>query len=138
MCFLGRLQAGWLWACFVVWLFCMWLSSLLPPLPALLPPMTQGEGLGTAHPRPPKGDFQCFPDVTAPLVDEGAPGKQAATQPHKEIPEGTTGEGNPRAGRSADPLEERACMGSRSSLSEAGMWMGTGFWNSWVVLSLMP
>ncbi|XP_045038133.2 microtubule-associated protein tau isoform X10 [Desmodus rotundus] len=31
-------------------------------------------------------------DVTAPLVDEGAPGKQAATQPHKEIPEGTTAE----------------------------------------------
>ncbi|KAM5306358.1 microtubule-associated protein tau isoform 14-T17 [Glossophaga mutica] len=31
-------------------------------------------------------------DVTAPLVDEGAPGEQAATQPHKEIPEGTTAE----------------------------------------------
>ncbi|XP_054172107.1 microtubule-associated protein tau isoform X2 [Homo sapiens] len=31
-------------------------------------------------------------DVTAPLVDEGAPGKQAAAQPHTEIPEGTTAE----------------------------------------------
>ncbi|XP_037019516.2 microtubule-associated protein tau isoform X9 [Artibeus jamaicensis] len=31
-------------------------------------------------------------DVTAPLVDEGALGEQAATQPHKEIPEGTTAE----------------------------------------------
>ncbi|KAK1331256.1 hypothetical protein QTO34_009207 [Cnephaeus nilssonii] len=39
-----------------------------------------------------KGDFQWFPDVTAPLVDEGAPGKQAAAQPHPEIPEGTTAE----------------------------------------------
>ncbi|XP_016060447.1 PREDICTED: microtubule-associated protein tau isoform X2 [Miniopterus natalensis] len=31
-------------------------------------------------------------DMTAPLVDEGVPGKQAATQPHTEIPEGTTAE----------------------------------------------
>ncbi|XP_054430861.1 microtubule-associated protein tau isoform X7 [Pteronotus mesoamericanus] len=31
-------------------------------------------------------------DVTAPLVDEGAPGEQAATQPRTEIPEGTTAE----------------------------------------------
>ncbi|XP_036926284.1 microtubule-associated protein tau isoform X12 [Sturnira hondurensis] len=31
-------------------------------------------------------------DVTAPLVDEGAPGERAATQPHKEILEGTTAE----------------------------------------------
>uniref|UniRef100_A0A673VCA4 Microtubule-associated protein n=1 Tax=Suricata suricatta TaxID=37032 RepID=A0A673VCA4_SURSU len=29
-------------------------------------------------------------DATAPLVDEGAPGEQAAAQPHTEIPEGTT------------------------------------------------
>lgn len=29
-------------------------------------------------------------DVTAPLVDEGAPGEQAAAQPPTEIPEGTT------------------------------------------------
>lgn len=122
----------------MVWLFCMWLSSLLPPLPALLPPTKQGEGLGMARPRPPKGDFQCFPDVTAPLVDEGAPGEQAATQPHKEIPEGTTGEGGPRAGHLAEPLEERVCVGSRSSPSEAGMWADTGFWDFWVVLSLVP
>ncbi|XP_070250949.1 microtubule-associated protein tau isoform X4 [Myotis yumanensis] len=39
-----------------------------------------------------KGDFQWFPDVTAPLVDEGGPSKQAAAQPHTEIPEGTTAE----------------------------------------------
>ncbi|XP_021103209.1 microtubule-associated protein tau isoform X7 [Heterocephalus glaber] len=31
-------------------------------------------------------------EVTAPLVDERAPGKQAAAQPHMEIPEGTTAE----------------------------------------------
>ncbi|XP_006734395.1 microtubule-associated protein tau isoform X2 [Leptonychotes weddellii] len=31
-------------------------------------------------------------DVTAPLVDEGAPGEQAAAQPHTEIPEGATAE----------------------------------------------
>ncbi|XP_019673591.1 microtubule-associated protein tau isoform X7 [Felis catus] len=31
-------------------------------------------------------------DATAPLVDEGAPGEQAAAQPHTEIPEGTTAE----------------------------------------------
>ncbi|XP_023051946.2 microtubule-associated protein tau isoform X4 [Piliocolobus tephrosceles] len=31
-------------------------------------------------------------DVTAPLVDERAPGKQDAAQPHMEIPEGTTAE----------------------------------------------
>ncbi|ELW47803.1 Microtubule-associated protein tau [Tupaia chinensis] len=30
-------------------------------------------------------------DVTAPLVDERAPGEQAAAQPPTEIPEGTTG-----------------------------------------------
>lgn len=32
--------------------------------------------------------------MTAPLVDEGAPGEQAAAQPPTEIPEGTTGEGD--------------------------------------------
>lgn len=42
-----------------------------------------------------KGDYWWFPDVTAPLVDERAPDKQAAAQPHSEIPEGTTGEGKP-------------------------------------------
>ncbi|XP_025217572.1 microtubule-associated protein tau isoform X5 [Theropithecus gelada] len=31
-------------------------------------------------------------DVRAPLVDERAPGEQAAAQPHMEIPEGTTAE----------------------------------------------
>ncbi|XP_008820126.1 microtubule-associated protein tau isoform X6 [Nannospalax galili] len=31
-------------------------------------------------------------DVTAPLVEERAPGEQAAAQPHTEIPEGTTAE----------------------------------------------
>lgn len=138
----GRCQTGWLWACFVVWLFCMRLSSLLPPLPALLLHTKQGEGLGTAHPGPPKGDFQWFPDVTAPLVDEGAPGKQAAAQPHPEIPEGTTGEGDPRAGFPADLLQERVCVrvcvGLCSSQSEAGMWAVTGSWDNWAVLSLSP
>lgn len=36
--------------------------------------------------------------MTAPLVDEGAPGEQAAAQHRMEIPEGTTGEGDPRTG----------------------------------------
>lgn len=36
--------------------------------------------------------------MTAPLVDEGGPGEQAAAQCHTEIPEGTTGEGDPRMG----------------------------------------
>ncbi|XP_019493276.1 PREDICTED: microtubule-associated protein tau isoform X11 [Hipposideros armiger] len=31
-------------------------------------------------------------DVTVPLEDEGAPGKQVVAQPHTEIPEGTTAE----------------------------------------------
>ncbi|KAM5274485.1 microtubule-associated protein tau isoform 3-T3 [Ctenodactylus gundi] len=31
-------------------------------------------------------------DVTAPLVDERTPGEQAVSQPHSEIPEGTTAE----------------------------------------------
>nr|KAF6309118.1 microtubule associated protein tau [Pipistrellus kuhlii] len=31
-------------------------------------------------------------DATAPLAEEGAPGKPAAAQPHPEIPEGTTAE----------------------------------------------
>lgn len=56
----GRCQTVWLWTCFVVWLFCMRLSSLLPPLPALLPHTKQGEGLGTAHPGPPKVIFSGF------------------------------------------------------------------------------
>lgn len=36
--------------------------------------------------------------MTAPLVDEGAPGEQAAAQPHTEIPEGATGEGDSHGG----------------------------------------
>lgn len=60
---------------------CMWLAG---PLPALL-----------LHKQ--KGDYWWFPDMTAPLVDERAPDKQAAAQPHTEIPEGTTGEGEPWA-----------------------------------------
>lgn len=58
----------------------MWLAGPLPALPL--------------HKQ--KGDYWWFPDVTAPLVDERAPDKQAAAQPHTEIPEGTTGEGEPR------------------------------------------
>lgn len=116
----------------------MRLSSLLPPLPALLPHTKQGEGLGPAHPGPPKGDFQWFPDATAPLVDEGDPGKQAAAQPHPEIPEGTTGEGDPRAGFPADLLQERVCVGLCSSPSETGMWADTSSWDNRAVLSLTP
>lgn len=76
--------------------------------------------------------------MTAPLVDEGGPGKQAAAQPHKEIPEGTTGEGDPRAGFPADLLQERVCVGLCSSQSETGMWADTGSWDNWGVLSLTP
>lgn len=36
--------------------------------------------------------------MTAPLVDEGAPGEQVAAQPHTEIPEGATGEGHSHGG----------------------------------------
>ncbi|XP_012581633.1 PREDICTED: microtubule-associated protein tau isoform X2 [Condylura cristata] len=50
---------------------------------------------GSAEPGSDTSDAKSTPtaeDVTAPLVDEGAPGEQAATQPHTEIPEGTTAE----------------------------------------------
>eukprot|EP00069_Balaena_mysticetus_P016913 bmy_10253T0 len=43
-------------------------------------------------------------DMTAPLVDEGAPGEQAAAQPPMEIPEGTT--------------EERRVPGQQREVSE--------------------
>lgn len=56
----------------------MWLAGPVPALP-----------LYTKQ----KGDYRWFPDVTAPLVEERASDKQAAAQPHAEIPEGTTGEG---------------------------------------------
>lgn len=58
----------------------MWLAG---PLPAL-----------SLHKQ--KGDYWWFPDVTAPLVEERAPDKQATAQSHTEIPEGTTGEGEPQ------------------------------------------
>ncbi|EHB10652.1 Microtubule-associated protein tau [Heterocephalus glaber] len=59
-------------------------------------------------------------EVTAPLVDERAPGKQAAAQPHMEIPEGTTAE---EAGIGDTPnLEDQAaghvtqgCHGGKAS-----------------------
>ncbi|XP_060242559.1 microtubule-associated protein tau isoform X6 [Meriones unguiculatus] len=48
-------------------------------------------------------------DVTAPLVEEKAPDKQAAAQPHTEIPEGTTAE---EAGIGDTPnLEDEAAAG---------------------------
>ncbi|XP_035156149.3 microtubule-associated protein tau isoform X3 [Callithrix jacchus] len=47
-------------------------------------------------------------DVTAPLVDERAPGKQAAAQPHTEIPEGTTAE---EAGIGDTPTPEDQAAG---------------------------
>uniref|UniRef100_A0ABI7XEH3 Microtubule-associated protein n=1 Tax=Felis catus TaxID=9685 RepID=A0ABI7XEH3_FELCA len=67
-------------------------------------------------------------DATAPLVDEGAPGEQAAAQPHTEIPEGTTAE---EAGIGDTPnLEDQAAghvtqgdsgkSGDRSGYSSPG------------------
>nr|XP_021529399.1 microtubule-associated protein tau isoform X5 [Aotus nancymaae] len=47
-------------------------------------------------------------DVTAPLVDERAPGEQAAAQPHTEIPEGTTAE---EAGIGDTPTPEDQAAG---------------------------
>lgn len=64
---------------------CMWLAG---PVPAL--PLCKQEG-----------DYWWFPDVTAPLVEERASDKQAAAQPHMEIPEGTTGEGDAQSPRAA-------------------------------------
>ncbi|KAM5306352.1 microtubule-associated protein tau isoform 8-T11 [Glossophaga mutica] len=55
-------------------------------------------------------------DVTAPLVDEGAPGEQAATQPHKEIPEGTTAE---EAGIGDTPSLEDQAAGHVTQVSTA-------------------
>lgn len=91
---------------------CTRLSPLLPPPPCTALHKKQGEGLGTARPGP-KGDFRWFPDMTAPLVDEGAPGQQAVTQRHTEIPEGTTGEGDPRTG-----------VKGPADLPEARVWQG--------------
>ncbi|XP_037019509.2 microtubule-associated protein tau isoform X3 [Artibeus jamaicensis] len=55
-------------------------------------------------------------DVTAPLVDEGALGEQAATQPHKEIPEGTTAE---EAGIGDTPSLEDQAAGHVTQVSTA-------------------
>uniref|UniRef100_A0A2K6S2L8 Microtubule-associated protein n=1 Tax=Saimiri boliviensis boliviensis TaxID=39432 RepID=A0A2K6S2L8_SAIBB len=51
-------------------------------------------------------------DVTAPLVDERAPGEQAAAQPHTEIPEGTTAE---EAGIGDTPTPEDQAAGHPES-----------------------
>ena len=67
-------------------------------------------GLKESPPQPPADDGSEEPgsetsdakstptaeDVTAPLVEERAPDKQATAQSHTEIPEGTTGEGEPQ------------------------------------------
>lgn len=73
----------------------MWLAGPLPALPLLKQ----------------KGDFWWFPDVTAPLVEERVPDpdKQAAAQPHTEIPEGTTGEGDPQSPKAA--RTQLTCLG---------------------------
>lgn len=78
--------------------------------------------------------------MTAPLVDEGGPGEQAAAQCHTEIPEGTTGEGDPRTGVKgpADLPEARVRPGQAQPASEAGMWANASPWEPWVVPSLMP
>ncbi|XP_053423789.1 microtubule-associated protein tau isoform X8 [Nycticebus coucang] len=52
-------------------------------------------GDGSEEPSSETSDAKSTPtaeDATAPLVDERAPGEQAAAQPHMEIPEGTTAE----------------------------------------------
>ncbi|XP_012510701.1 PREDICTED: microtubule-associated protein tau isoform X3 [Propithecus coquereli] len=58
------------------------------------PPQTPADD-GSEEPGSETSDAKSTPtaeDVTAPLVDERAPGEQAAAQPHTEIPEGTTAE----------------------------------------------
>ncbi|XP_055448280.1 microtubule-associated protein tau isoform X3 [Psammomys obesus] len=58
-------------------------------------------------------------DVTAPLVEEKAPDKQAAAQPHTEIPEGTTAE---EAGIGDTPnLEDEAAAGHVTQARVAGV-----------------
>ncbi|EPY86462.1 microtubule-associated protein tau isoform 2 [Camelus ferus] len=49
-------------------------------------------------------------DVTAPLVDEGAPSEQAAAQPPTEIPEGTTGGPQPHQESGPKPGEGLAFL----------------------------
>ncbi|XP_023051951.2 microtubule-associated protein tau isoform X8 [Piliocolobus tephrosceles] len=56
-------------------------------------------------------------DVTAPLVDERAPGKQDAAQPHMEIPEGTTAE---EAGIGDTPSLEDEAAGHVTQEPESG------------------
>uniref|UniRef100_A0A2K5RYI6 Microtubule-associated protein n=1 Tax=Cebus imitator TaxID=2715852 RepID=A0A2K5RYI6_CEBIM len=56
-------------------------------------------------------------DVTAPLVDERAPGEQAAAQPHTEIPEGTTAE---EAGIGDTPTPEDQAAGHVTQEPESG------------------
>lgn len=95
------------------WPFCMWLSPLLtpprtPPCTAPAREAEQGAWHGSSS-GPPKGDFWWLSDVTTPLVDEGAPGKQVAAQPPTEIPEGTTGEGDPRANVTGPCLQGAHC-----------------------------
>uniref|UniRef100_A0A0G2JQJ7 Microtubule-associated protein n=1 Tax=Homo sapiens TaxID=9606 RepID=A0A0G2JQJ7_HUMAN len=63
-------------------------------------------------------------DVTAPLVDEGAPGKQAAAQPHTEIPEGTTAE---EAGIGDTPSLEDEAAGHVTQEPESGKVVQEGF-----------
>ncbi|XP_040496383.1 microtubule-associated protein tau isoform X9 [Ursus maritimus] len=56
-------------------------------------------------------------DVTAPLVDEGAPGEQVAAQPHTEIPEGATAE---EAGIGDTPSLEDQAAGHVTQEMESG------------------
>ncbi|XP_029339327.1 microtubule-associated protein tau isoform X3 [Mus caroli] len=79
-------------------------------------------GLKESPPQPPADDGSEEPgsetsdakstptaeDVTAPLVDERAPDKQVAAQPHTEIPEGTTAE---EAGIGDTPNQEDQAAG---------------------------
>ncbi|XP_055113632.1 microtubule-associated protein tau isoform X4 [Symphalangus syndactylus] len=63
-------------------------------------------------------------DVTAPLVDERAPGEQAAAQPHTEIPEGTTAE---EAGIGDTPSLEDEAAGHVTQEPESGKVVWEGF-----------
>ncbi|XP_030655813.1 microtubule-associated protein tau isoform X7 [Nomascus leucogenys] len=63
-------------------------------------------------------------DVTAPLVDERAPGEQAAAQPHTEIPEGTTAE---EAGIGDTPSLEDEAAGHVTQEPESGKVVREGF-----------
>nr|P10637.3 RecName: Full=Microtubule-associated protein tau; AltName: Full=Neurofibrillary tangle protein; AltName: Full=Paired helical filament-tau; Short=PHF-tau [Mus musculus] len=74
-------------------------------------------------------------DVTAPLVDERAPDKQAAAQPHTEIPEGITAE---EAGIGDTPNQEDQAAGHVTQGRREGQApdLGTSDWTRQQVSSM--